>query len=59
MTKAIRFDSSLLRAATIGLLLAGATLGLSACNTVNGAGKDVSSAGAATSTAASSVQQKM
>ena len=59
MTKAIRFDSSLLRAAAIGLLLAGATLSLSACNTVKGAGQDVSSAGNATTTAASSVQQKM
>ncbi len=59
MTKAIRFDSSLLRAAMIGVLLAGATLSLSACNTVKGAGQDVSSAGNATTTAASSVQQKM
>jgi predicted small secreted protein len=59
MTKAIRFDSSLLRAAMVGLLLAGAALSLSACNTVNGAGQDVSNAGAATSNAATSVQQKM
>jgi predicted small secreted protein len=59
MTKAIRLDTSLLRAALVGLLLAGAALSLSACNTVNGAGKDVSSAGAATSNAATSVQQKM
>lgn len=59
MTKAIRFDSSLLRAAIMGVVLAGAALSLSACNTVHGAGQDVSSAGNATSTAATSVQQKM
>jgi predicted small secreted protein len=59
MTKAIRFDSSMLRAALVGLLLAGAALSLSACNTVAGAGKDVSNAGSATTNAASSVQQKM
>ncbi|MCB8880707.1 entericidin A/B family lipoprotein [Acidisoma cellulosilytica] len=59
MTKAIRFDSSLLRAAMVGLLLAGAALSLSACNTVNGAGKDVSNAGAATSNTATDVQQKL
>jgi predicted small secreted protein len=59
MTKAIRFDSSLLRAGLVGLLLAGAALSLSACNTVAGAGKDVSNTGQATSNAANSVQQKM
>jgi entericidin B len=42
-----------------GLLLAGAVISLSACNTVKGAGQDVSSAGSATTNAASSVQQKM
>ena len=59
MTKAIHLDTGLLRAALLGMLLAGAALSLSACNTVNGAGKDVSNAGAATSNAATSVQQKM
>lgn len=59
MTKATRLDMSMMRAALIGVLLAGAALSLSACNTVNGAGKDVSNAGQATSNAASSVQQKM
>ncbi len=59
MTKAIRLDSNYVRAALTGLLLAGAVLSLSACNTVNGAGKDISNAGAATSSTAASVQQKM
>ena len=59
MTKAIRFDATVVRAALTGLLLAGAVLSLSACNTVNGAGKDISNAGTATSNTASSVQQKM
>ncbi len=59
MTKAIRLDSTFIRAALTGLLLAGAVMSLSACNTVKGAGQDVSSAGAATTSTASSVQQKM
>ena len=59
MTKAIRLDSAAVRAALTGLLLAGAILSLSACNTVNGAGKDISNAGTATSNTATSVQQKM
>ena len=59
MTKAIRLESPAIRAALTGLLLAGAVLGLSACNTVNGAGKDISNAGTATSNTASSVQQKL
>lgn len=59
MTKSIRFDSSVLRAALAGLLLAGAVLSLSACNTVKGAGQDVSATGKATSNAATAVQQKM
>ena len=59
MTKAVRFDSAYVRAALTGLLLAGAILSLSACNTVNGAGKDVSNVGTATSNTATSVQQKL
>jgi len=59
MTKAVRLDAGYVRAALTGLLLAGAVLGLSACNTVNGAGKDISNAGTATSNTATSVQQKM
>jgi entericidin B len=59
MTKAIRLDSAAMRAALTGFLLAGMILALSACNTVHGAGKDISNAGTATSNAASSVQQKM
>ncbi len=59
MTKAIRLDTGYVRAALTGLLLAGAVLGLSACNTVNGAGKDISNAGTATSNTASTVQQKL
>jgi predicted small secreted protein len=59
MTKAIRLDSTYARAALTGLLLAGAVLSLSACNTVAGAGKDVSNVGTATTNTASTVQQKM
>jgi len=59
MTKAIRLDTGYARAALTGLLLAGAVLSLSACNTVNGAGKDISNAGAATSNTAATVQQKL
>jgi predicted small secreted protein len=59
MTKSIRLQSSYLRAALTGLLLAGAVLSLSACNTVSGAGKDISNAGTATSDTAATVQQKL
>ncbi len=59
MTKAIRLEPAYLRAAFTGLLIAGAVLGLSACNTVNGAGKDISNAGTATSNTAAAVQQKL
>jgi predicted small secreted protein len=59
MTKAIQLNSNVMRAALTGLLLAGAVLSLSACNTVNGAGKDISNAGTATSNTATSVQQKL
>jgi predicted small secreted protein len=59
MTKAIRLDSTAMRGALTGLLLAGAILSLSACNTVHGAGKDISNAGTATSNTATSVQQKL
>jgi predicted small secreted protein len=59
MARAIRLDTTFMRAALTGLLLAGAVLSLSACNTVNGAGKDISNAGTATSNTATSVQQKM
>ncbi len=59
MTKAIRLDSAYVRAAFMGLLLAGAALSLSACNTVGGAGKDISNAGTATTNTAASVQQKL
>ncbi len=59
MTKAIRLDTSFMRAALTGLLLAGAVMRLSACNTVKGAGQDVSSVGTATTSTAATVQQKM
>jgi predicted small secreted protein len=59
MAKAIRLDTAYMRAALTGLLLAGAVLSLSACNTVNGAGKDISNAGTATSNTAATVQQKL
>jgi predicted small secreted protein len=59
MTKSIRLQSTYLRAALTGLLLAGAVLSLSACNTVGGAGKDISNAGTATTDTAASVQQKL
>ncbi len=59
MTKAMRLDATYLRAALTGLLLAGAMLSLSACNTVSGAGKDISNAGTATSNTAAAVQQKL
>ena len=59
MTKAIRLNPAYMRAALTGLLLAGAVLSLSACNTVNGAGKDISNAGTATSSTAATVQQKL
>jgi predicted small secreted protein len=49
-----------LRRASIALaVVAASTLGLAACNTVAGAGKDVSNAGSAISNTAQSVQQKM
>ena len=63
MTKAMQSNTSLIRSAFAALLLVGAVISLSACNTVNGAGKDLSNAGNATGTAvsntASTVQQKM
>ncbi|MBW4022073.1 MAG: entericidin A/B family lipoprotein [Proteobacteria bacterium] len=59
MTRALRLDSTIVRAAFTGLLLAGAVMSLSACNTVAGAGKDVSNAGSATTSTAKNVQQKM
>jgi predicted small secreted protein len=59
MARAIRLDTTYIRAALTGLLLAGAVLSLSACNTVNGAGKDISNAGTATSNTAATVQQKL
>jgi predicted small secreted protein len=40
-------------------LMAAAAVGLAACNTVSGAGKDVSNAGAAISNTAQTVQQKL
>jgi len=51
MTRAIVQNKALVRSAFAGLLLAGAVLSLSACNTVNGAGKDLSNAGTATGSA--------
>ena len=59
MTKAIGVNAGYMRAALTGLVLAGAVLSLSACNTVHGAGKDISNAGTATSNTASNVQQKL
>ena len=59
MTKAIRLNTTYARAALTGLLLAGAVLSLSACNTVGGAGKDISNAGTATTNTANTVQQKL
>lgn len=59
MTKALRLDFTLLRAAMLGVVLAGTAIGLSACNTVAGAGQDVKNTGQATTNAAQDVQQKM
>jgi predicted small secreted protein len=59
MTKAVQLNSTYMRAALTGLLFAGAVLSLSACNTVHGAGKDISNAGTATSNTATQVQQKL
>lgn len=59
MTKAMRLDGTILRATMLGLLLAGAAISLSACNTVAGAGQDVKNTGQATTNAAQDVQQKM
>jgi entericidin B len=59
MTKAMRLDGTFMRAAMMGLLLAGAAVSLSACNTVAGAGQDVKNTGQATTNAADTVQQKM
>jgi predicted small secreted protein len=70
MTKAIQRNTVLIRSAFAGLMLAAAVLSLSACNTVHGAGKDLSNAGTATGSAvdtagtavsntATNVQQKM
>ncbi|HTI02601.1 MAG TPA: entericidin A/B family lipoprotein [Acidisoma sp.] len=59
MTKVMRLDGTFLRTAMIGLLLAGAAISLSACNTVAGAGQDVKNTGQATTNAADNVQQKM
>jgi predicted small secreted protein len=47
------------RLAFVAALMAAAAVGLSACNTVTGAGKDVSNAGTAISNTAQSVEQKM
>jgi entericidin B len=59
MTTTIRLDRNSLRAALTGLLLAGAVMSLSACNTVKGAGQDISNTGTATSNTAAAVQQKL
>ncbi|GAB0117376.1 hypothetical protein [Acidisoma sp. 7E03] len=59
MTKAMRLDGRMMRVALMGLMLAGAAISLSACNTVAGAGQDVKNTGQATTDAAQSVQQKM
>jgi predicted small secreted protein len=48
-----------IRWAAARLIAASFCLGLVACNTVAGAGKDVSNAGTAISNTAQSVQQKM
>jgi entericidin B len=40
-------------------LMAAVAVGLAACNTVSGAGKDVSNAGTAITNTAQTVQQKM
>lgn len=59
MTKAMRLDGRVMRVALMGLMLAGAAISLSACNTVAGAGQDVKNTGQATTNAAQDVQQKM
>lgn len=59
MTKALRLDGTFVRATMMGLLLAGAAVSLSGCNTVAGAGQDVKNTGQATTNAATDVQQKM
>lgn len=53
------FQRSSARLCCAFALMVAAGLGLAACNTVNGAGKDVSNAGTAISNTAQSVQQKM
>jgi predicted small secreted protein len=53
------FQPSLRRLSFAIGLMAAAAVGLAACNTVSGAGKDVSNAGTAISNTAQSVQQKM
>lgn len=55
----MRLDGTFLRATMMGLLLLGAAISLSACNTVAGAGQDVKNTGQATTNAADNVQQKM
>ncbi len=50
---------SSVRRLTALVVIAAATLSLAACNTISGAGKDVSSAGSAISNTAQTVQQKM
>jgi predicted small secreted protein len=50
---------SSVRLLTALVMIAAATLGLAACNTISGAGKDVSSAGSAISNTAQTVQQKL
>ncbi len=63
MTKAFQPNTAVIRSAFAAVLLGVAVLSLSACNTVNGAGKDLSNAGTATGSAVSNtatdVQQKL
>ena len=53
------YQPSLRRLSLTIALMAAVAVGLAACNTVSGAGKDVSNAGTAITNTAQTVQQKM
>ncbi len=55
----INFATRMVRAAAPALALGLALAGLGACNTISGAGKDVSAAGTAVTGASGATQQKL
>ena len=59
MTSPLRPRPSLMKPIVACAMLSAAALGLVACNTVAGAGKDVSNTGTAITHTAHSVEQKM